>query len=183
MLLQHDILVEAYLKNECMTKQPQTGKNIEPLISPLSSTDDKIRIKAPKSLKSVGKSVVSSLSVASQNLNVFNTRWEVNKPYGDVTTSLIKVLEHFESDVVWLAKKAMKKIRKTAWPELLNELIQRGTQWAMLGDASQHLFSKQTEAGFNDLVAFLSKKLKAGAVAKSTSMAAESNIFKRMKEE
>jgi HEAT repeat protein len=169
-----------------MNKQTQTGKNIEPLVNLLASTDDKVRRKARKSLVAVGRSSVSSLSGALQNSKVYKARWEAAKALGAIgdakaIPSLVKALEDPETDVVWLAAEALKKFRKIAWPELLNALIHRGSESVTLRNAAHHVFRKQREEGFNDLLTVLRKALESGAVPESTPSAA-SNILKRMTE-
>jgi len=169
-----------------MNKQTQIRENIKPLVILLASADDKVRRKARKSLVAVGKPAVSSLSEALQNSKVYKARWEAAKALGvigDVKAipSLVKALEDPKTDVVWLAAEALKKFRKTAWPELLNALIQRGSESVMLRNAAHHVFLKQKEVGFNDLLAVLLKTLESGAVTESTPIAA-SNILKKLRE-
>jgi HEAT repeat protein len=169
-----------------MNKQAQIGKNIEPLVNLLSSTDDKVRRKARKSLVAVGKPAVPSLSLVLQNSEVFKARWEAAKALGAIgdakaIPSLVKALEDTESEIVWLAAEALRKFKKIAWPELLNALTQRGTESFTLRNAAHHVFRKQREVGFNDLLPVLRKALESETVPESTPIAA-SNILKRLRE-
>lgn len=162
----------------------QVVENMESLINLLASKDDKVRTKARKSLVAIGKPAVSSLSTTLQNSNIYKARWEAAKGLGAIgdakaIPSLVKALEDKESDVVWLAAEALEKFGKTAWPELLNALILRGSKSVTLRNAAHHVLRKQEEKGFNDLLEILKKTLESGAIPESKSIAA-SNILKRM---
>ena len=169
-----------------MNIQTQTRNNIETLISLLASTDDKVRRKARKSLVFIGKPAVSSLSGVLQNSKVYKARWEAAKALGAIgdtkaIPSLVMALEDTETDVVWLAAEALKKLRMAAWPELLKALIKRGSESVTLRNASHHVFRKQREKGFNNLLEVLRKALESDASPESTPVAA-SKLIERMRD-
>ncbi len=169
-----------------MDIQTQTDNNIRNLINLLENSDDKVRTKARKSLVIIGKPVVSSLAEVLQNSKVYKARWEAAKALGAIgdakaIPALVKALEDPESDVVWLAAEALEKFRKVAWRELLSALISSGSESVTLRNASHHVFRKQKEKGFDDLLEALRKALKSGAVPESTPVAA-SNILEKMRE-
>ncbi len=168
-----------------MEKQAQDTEDINSLVSLLSNKDDKVRRKARKSLVVIGKPAVSSLSEVLQNSDVYKARWEAAKALGAIgdaaaIPTLVNALEDTESDVVWLAAEALKKFRKTAWPELLSALIKRGSESVTLRNAAHHVLRTQREKGNHDLLEALRKSLESGAVPESTPMAA-SNLLEKMR--
>lgn len=168
-----------------MDLQTQTDNDIMNFVNLLESSDDKVRTKARKSLVVIGEQAVSSLTEVLQNSKVYKARWEAAKALGAIgdakaIPSLVKALQDHETDVVWLAAEALKKFRKAAWPELLNSLIKQGADSVALRNASHHVFRKQQEKGFNDLLEILRKALESGAVPESTPMAAL-NLLDKMR--
>ena len=164
----------------------QFGQNIDSLIILLAGKDTKERSKARKSLVSIGNRAVPTLSSTLENSKVYKARWEAAKALGAIGNakaipSLVKALEDPETDVVWLAAEALKKFGKAAWPELLSALIERGSESVSLRNAAHHVFRKQREKGFNDLLEVLRKALESHAVAENAPVAA-SSILKRMRE-
>jgi len=93
---------------------------------------------------------------------------------------LVKALEDPESDVAWLAAKALEKFKKAAWPELLRALIDHGSKSELLQHGAHHILRKQKVEGYNDLLEILRTSLEAGAVPESISPAAY-NLLERMK--
>jgi hypothetical protein len=93
---------------------------------------------------------------------------------------LVKALEDPESDVAWLAAKALEKFRKAAWPELLHMLVKRGSESVLLQHGAHHILRKQKVEGFNDLLDILRTALESGSVPESISPAAQ-NILEKMK--
>jgi HEAT repeat protein len=169
-----------------MNTETQTLENIGSLVNLLSSTDDKVRRNARKSLVYIGKPSVSSLSEVLQNSKVYKARWEAAKALGAIgdvkaIPSLVKGLEDTESDVVWLSAEALKTFKKIAWPEILNALIMKGSESVTLRDAAHHVFRKQRKDGFNDLLKALRKSLESDAVPVSTILAA-SNLLDKIRE-
>lgn len=168
-----------------MSEQKLAGENIETLVQLLESEDDKVRIKARKSLVTLGKPAVSSLSKVLENSEVYKARWEAAKALGAIghvnaIPSLVKALDDPESDIAWLAAKALEKFREAAWPELMRALIKRGSDSVLLRHGAHHILRKQRKDGFRDLLEVLMKALESDSVPESTPLAAN-NILGRMK--
>ena len=81
--------------------------------------------------------------------------------------------------MAWLAAKALSKLGKAAWPELLRALISKGASSVPLRRGAHHALRSQKEAGFDDLLATLRKSLESGAVPESAPLAAY-ELLKRM---
>ncbi len=160
-----------------MKKHDQTVEDIGSLVNLLESQDDKVRRKARKSLVVIGKPAVPTLSEVLQNSSMYKARWEAAK----AIPSLVWALQDSETDVVWLAAEALKKFKKAAWPEILNVLIKQGAKSVTLRNAFHHVFRKQRENGFNDLLEILRKALESDTVPESTPLAAY-KILERMSE-
>ncbi|MBA4410544.1 MAG: HEAT repeat domain-containing protein [Bacteroidota bacterium] len=168
-----------------MYEQKQSGISPQSLVNLLESEDDKVRTKARKSLVVIGKQSVSPLSLVLENSKIYKARWEAAKALGEIgdlksIPILVKALEDPESDVAWLAAKALEKFRKAAWPELLHALVKRGPESVLLQHGAHHILRKQKEDGFNDLLEVLRTSLESGSVTESISPAAY-NILERMK--
>ncbi len=151
--------------------------NTEVLIKLLENTDDKERRKARKSLVNMGKKAVLPLSLVMENSNVYKARWEAAKALGEICDprsipSLVKALNDKESDVAWLAAKALQKFKKAAWPELLNSLVNQGAVSVPLRRGAHHIFHKQHSKGFSDLLDDLKKSLENDTVPESIPVAA-----------
>ncbi len=169
-----------------MHKQLQIGDKGDFLINQLSNSDNKLRLKARKSLIRIGKSVVVPLSNVLVNSEVYKARWEAAKALGAISDiksipALVKALEDAETDVVWLAAEALKKFGKVAWPELLSALVSRGAESVTLRNAAHHVLGKQHKDGLDDLLEILLKTLESGAVSVSTPIAA-SKLLERIRE-
>ncbi len=168
-----------------MNKQTPTGKMIEPLINLLASKNEKVRNQARKSLESIGKPAVSSLSHVLQTSKEYDARWQAAKALGTIGYSksipaLVLALEDPEFEVRWLAAVALKKFQMAAWPELLKALISHGADSIKLRDSAHHVLGKQQAIGLNDLLEVLRKSLESGAVLESTPVAAF-NLLKKIR--
>lgn len=169
-----------------MKKRDQTMEDIGSLVNLLESQDDKVRREARKSLEVIGKPAVPTLSEVLQNSSVYKARWEAAKALGAIgdakaRPSLVWTLQDSETDVVWLAAEALKKFKKAVWPEILNVLIKQGAKSVTLRNAFHHVFRKQRENGFNDLLEILRKALESDTVPESTPLAAY-KMLERMRE-
>jgi HEAT repeat protein len=173
-------------KQTSISKQNWTDASLESLMGMLASLNGVIRQKARKSLVTLGKPAVLSLSEALQNSELDQVRWEAAKTLGAIldtrsVPSLVNALEDKDPDVAWLAAEALKKLKKAAWSTLLNVLIKRGSDSVSLRQGAYHVLRNQRENGFNDLLKTLIKtlELESRAVEESIVMAAY-NILKQM---
>jgi HEAT repeat protein len=122
-----------------------------------------------------------------ENSEVYKARWEAAKALGSIgdvrsIPTLVKALEDPESDVAWLAAKALKKMGKAAWSELFHTLVKRGPESVQLQHGAHHILSKQSDDKFDDLLEILRKSLVSFSSPESISLAAF-NISERMKEQ
>jgi len=168
-----------------MSKQKLIGTNLESLINLLISKSAATRMKARKSLVTLGKPAVPSLTRTLQNSKEVHVRWEAAKTLGaigDVRSipALVSALEDSDQDVVWLAAEALRKFKKIAWPYLMRALVKSKPDSVLLRQGAHHVLRKQKEDGFNDLLTILIKTLESNTASESTPFAA-SNILKRMK--
>ena len=159
-----------------MSRQIQTGANLESLIDTLASRDGMARQKARKSLVAMGKPATPTLIRALRNSKVDQVRWEAAKALGAIgdvkaIPSLVKALED-RDDVAWLAAEALENLKKAAWPAIFRQLIRRGAHSALLRQGAHHVLRNQREEGFNDLLAILVKALEVETVPVMTIMAA-----------
>ena len=125
------------------------------------------------------------LSQVLENSKIYKARWEAAKALGQIgdlksIPTLVKALEDPESDVAWLAAKALEKFRKVAWPELLHALVDHGSQSVLLQQGAHHILRNQKVEGFNDLLDLLRTALESGSVSESIPPAAY-EILERMK--
>ncbi len=147
-----------------MIEKKYSIENIDSLVKLLESEDEKVRTKSRKLLVTIGKMAAASLSFALENTAIYKARWEAAKALGQIgdrksIPSLIKALDDPKSDVAWLAAEALMRFRKAAWPDLLNSLIKRGAESVLLRKGAHHVFSKQKQAGYNNLLDTLKKAL------------------------
>ena len=168
-----------------MSKQKLIGTNLESLINLLISKSAATRMKARKSLVTLGKPAVPSLTRTLQNSKEVHVRWEAAKTLGaigDVRSipALVSALEDSDQGVVWLAAEALRKFKKIAWPYLMSALVKSKKDSVLLRQGAHHVLRKQKEDGFNDLLTTLMKTLESNTASESTPFAA-SNILKRMK--
>ncbi len=169
-----------------MYRQNQSGISTQTLVNLLENEDIKVRTRARKALVTIGKQAVPSLSLVLENSKKYKARWESAKALSEIgdmksIPTLVKALEDPESDVVWLAAKALEKFRKAAWAELLRALVERGADSILLKHGAHHILRKQKMEGFNDLLDILRTALETESVPESISPAAY-NILERMKE-
>jgi HEAT repeat protein len=153
----------------------------------LESEDVKVRTRARKSLVTIGKQAVSSLSLVLENSKIYKARWEAAKALNEIgdmksIPTLVKALEDPESDVAWLAAKTLEKFRKAAWPELLRVLVDHGSKSTLLQHGAHHILRKQKVEGYNDLLELLRTSLEPGSVSESIPPAAY-QIQERMKKQ
>lgn len=167
-----------------MSRQIQTGTNLESWINTLASKDGMARQKARKSLVAMGKPATPSLIRVLRNSKVDQVRWEAAKALGAIgdaqaIPSLVKALEDSDPDVAWLAAEALQNFKKAAWPVLFHALIKRGARSASLRQGAHHVLRNQREEGFNDLLALLLKALETETVPEMTPVATY-DILERM---
>lgn len=168
-----------------MYEQKQLGISTQSLVNLLESEDEKVRTRARKSLVTIGKKAVPSLSLVLENSKVYKARWEAAKALNEIgdlksIPTLVKALEDPESDVAWLAAKTLEKFRKAAWPVLLRALVEHGSKSVSLQHGAHHILRKQKVEGYNDLLDILRKALETGSVPETVSPAAY-NVLERMK--
>ena len=168
-----------------MYAQKQSGMSTQSLVNLLENEDVKVRARARKSLVTIGKQAVSPLSLVLENSKVYKARWEAAKALSEINDlksipTLVKALEDPESDVAWLAAKALEKFRKAAWPELMRALVDHGSKSVLLQHGAHHILRKQKLEGYNGLLDILRTALEAGSAPESISPAAY-NILERMK--
>jgi HEAT repeat protein len=168
-----------------MSKQKQTGTDLESLMDMLASKNGVARQKARKALVALGKPAVPSLTQALLNSRSDHLRWEAAKTLGAIgdagaISPLVKALEDRDRDVAWLAAEALRKFKTAAWPPLLRALVKSGSDSVSLRQGAHHVLRNQKEAGFNDLLATLSEDLESSTVSESARLAAY-DILKRMK--
>ena len=125
------------------------------------------------------------MSVVLENSKIYKARWEAAKALseiGDIKSIpiLVKALEDPETDVAWLAAKALEKFKKAAWPVLLGALVEHGSKSVSLQHGAHHILRKQKVEGYNDLLDILRTSLETGSATESISPAAY-NILERMK--
>jgi hypothetical protein len=170
-----------------MYEQKQTQITTQSLVNQLESEDEKVRIRARKSLVTIGKQAVSPLALVLENSKIHKARLEAAKALNEISDlksipTLVKTLEDPESDVAWLAAKTLEKFRKAAWTELLHALVDRGSKSVSLQHGAHHILRKQKMEGYNDLLDILRTSLESGAVPESISPAAY-NLLERMKKQ
>jgi HEAT repeat protein len=100
-----------------MSKQKMTGTNIESLMDMLASKNSVTRQRARKSLVTLGKPAVLSLTRALKNSKLNHLRWEAAKTLGAIgdtkaIPSLVQALEDSDMDVTWLAAEGLRKFKK-----------------------------------------------------------------------
>jgi len=170
-----------------MFEQRQSGITAQSLINQLESEDEKVRIRARKSLVTIGKQAVSPLSLVLENSKIHKARLEAAKALNEISDlksipTLVKALEDPESDVAWLAAKTLEKFRKASWPVLLQALVDHGSKSVLLQRGAHHILRKQKVEGYNDLLDLLRTSLESGSVPESISPAAY-NLLERMKKQ
>ena len=168
-----------------MYEQKQSGISTQSLVNQLESEDVKVRTRARKSLVTIGKQAVPSLSLVLENSKIYKARWEAAKALNEISDLksipiLVKALEDPESDVAWLAAKTLEKFRKAAWPILMRALVDHGSKSVLLQHGAHHILRKQKVEGYNDLLDILRTSLESGSIPESISPAAY-NILQRMK--
>ena len=170
---------------ETMYEQKQTRISTQSLVNLLESEDEKVRIRARKSLVTIGKQAVAPLSLVLENSKIHKARLEAAKALNEIgdlksIPTLVKALEDQESDVAWLAAKTLEKFKKAAWSELLHALVDHGSESVLLQHGAHHILRKQKMEGYNDLLDILRTSLESGSVPESISPAAY-HILERMK--
>jgi HEAT repeat protein len=168
-----------------MYEQKKSGISIQSLVNLLESDDEKVRIRARKSLVTIGKQAVAPLLLVLENSKKGKARLEAAKALHEIGDRksipvLVKALEDPERGVTWLAAETLEKFRRAAWPELLLTLVNRGSESVLLQHGAHHILRKQKVEGFNDLLDILRTSLETSSATESISPAAY-NILERMK--
>lgn len=160
-----------------MSTPTDAGNTLESLMETLSNKDGLLRQSARKSLMAMGASAVLPLAEALQNSKSDQVRWEAAKALGSMhdvraVPALIAALADRDSDVVWLAAVGLNAFGKKAWPELLQALVDKGTESVGLRKELHHVFHNQQEDGYEDLLAELMEALEPNALPEAASMVA-----------
>lgn len=160
-----------------MSTPTDAGNTLESLMETLSNKDGLLRQDARKALMAMGAPTVLPLAEALEHSKSDQVRWEAAKALGamhDVRAipALITALADRDSDVVWLAAVGLNAFGKKAWPELLQELVDKGTESVVLRKELHHVFHGQKEAGYEDLLAALMEALEPKALPEAAPMAA-----------
>jgi len=168
-----------------MSTPTDPGNTLDSLMESLSNKDGLLREKARKALMALGAPAVPPLMEALQHSKSDQVRWEAAKALGamnDVRAipALMAALFDRDSDVVWLAAVGLKSFGKRAWPALLQELVDKGTESATLRKELHHVFHSQQEAGYEDLLAALMEALELKALPEAAPMVAH-EILERMR--
>lgn len=168
-----------------MIEKKQASESIESLVIQLESKDNKVRTKTRKLLVLRGNLAIPALSLTLLNSKIYKVRWEAAKALSEIENAqtipaLVMALEDPESDVAWLAAKALEKFRKVAWPELMNALVKYGAESILLQRGAHHILRKQKYDGFNDLLDKLRTALESVSVPESIPLAAF-NILERIR--
>lgn len=168
-----------------MVRRKPSEAKIGFLLEILASRDSTVREKARKSLVTMGKPVVAPLVKALKDSKSAQIRWEAIKALGDIgdvkaIPQLVKALEDVDSDVTWLAAEELSRFKKAAWPSLLDALMVDKRNEDLLRAGAHHVFFKQKEKGFDDLLAKLIKALEPEVLQESSVVVARA-ILKRMK--
>ncbi len=169
-----------------MKEQKKDRVKMEALIDVLKSKDGMERQKARKTLAGMGGAAVPYLALALRNSRDEQVRWEAAKALSVIIDKgaiipLVKVLADRNEEVAWMAAEGLAKFKKDAWLPILRRLVKDGADSAILRQGAHHVFLKQKEAGYNDLLANLVKVLDIGT-APGLAQAAARDILKRMKE-
>ena len=167
-----------------MRKEETVGDTVRSLMELLSSGDGMERKQARQSLAAIGGPSVPSLCKALMHSRSDQTRWEAAKALdeiGDIRSipSLVKALKDGDPDVAWLAAEALAKHERTAWVPILRALVKVGTDSPLLRKGAHHVFVKQRQEGYDDLLGALTKDLEPNAVSESSTVDAYA-ILKRM---
>ena len=168
-----------------MSTPTDPGNTLDSLMETLNNKDGMLRQSARKALVAMGAPAVLPLVQALQQSKSDQVRWEAAKALGAMTDvraipALIAALGDHDSDVVWLAAVGLKTFGKKAWPELLQELIDKGTESVVLRKGAHHVFHDQKESGYEDLLAALMAALEQKALPETAPMVAH-EILERMR--
>jgi HEAT repeat protein len=153
------------------------------LIDDLSSSRELVRTRARKRIVAKGPTMVSSLVQTLKSSKEGRVRWEAAKALAEIGDSeaipaLVQALEDNDRYVAWLASLGLKKLEKTAWPQLFLVLSQRGTESGLLRqNARQVLLDQQTD-GPNDPVTILLDALENNSSAEVATAAAQAALNK-----
>ena len=93
---------------------------------------------------------------------------------------MVKALEDSDPDVAWLAADALISYGKTAWPTLLQALIESKSDAVLLRKGAHHVLVDQKEGEFNKLIATLLDALESSSAPESSAAAAQA-ILEKMK--
>jgi len=168
-----------------MSTPTDAGNTLESLMETLSNKDGMLRQGARKALMAMGASAVLPLAEALEHSKSDQVRWEAAKALGamhDVRAipTLITALADRDSDVVWLAAVGLNAFGTKAWPELLQTLVDKGTESVVLRKELHHVFHNQKESGYEDLLAALMEALESNALPETAPMVAH-EILVRMR--
>ena len=168
-----------------MNKKKMPDEKIEKLIDALFNKDGKIRQTSRQELVKIGRPAIMYLMKVLKKSTIDQARWEAAKALADmeddgVILPLVAALEDTFPDVQWLAAEGLKKYKMKAWAPLLKLLVKDGGSSVLLRQGVHHVFLKQMEAGYDDLIAALLKALET-VTAPELRLSAANEILKRLK--
>ena len=155
------------------------------LLAMLAHRDGLIRKKGRLGLEALGKPAVAPLCQVLLTARDHHARWAAAKALGelrdpDSAPALVDALEDRNSDVAWLAAVALENLGRDAWKPLLQALVDRGVDSVAIRQGAHHVFSKQKEPGYDDLLDQLRAALKFGKLTESGGIAA-TELLKRLR--
>lgn len=170
-----------------MHSEELDGPTLSQLMEMLAHKDGLIRKKGREGLQALGKPAVAPLCQVLLTAKDHHVRWAAAKALGelrdpDSAPALVDALEDRNSDVVWLAAVALENLGRDAWKPLLQALVDRGVDSVAIRQGAHHVFSKQKNPGFDDLLDELRAALKFGELTESGSIAA-TELLKRLREQ
>jgi HEAT repeat protein len=156
------------------------------LMAMLAHKDGLIRKKGREALQALGEPAVTPLCQVLLTARDHHVRWAAAKALGELrdprsAPALVDALEDRNSDVAWLAAVALENLGRDAWKPLLQALVDRGVDSVAIRQGTHHVFSKQKDPGFDDLLDELRAALKFGELTESGGIAA-TDLLKRLRE-
>lgn len=169
-----------------MNSNASTDADIASLVGSLADKDGVVRQQAREALVALGENAVTPVVNLLTNSKSEQARWEAAKTLGAIEDersipALVKALGDNNTDVGWVAAEGLKKFKMTAWPSLLNAVIEGEPEDSgLLYLGAHHVLVDQREDGYDDLLVVLLKDLEEGGLSESAMVAAR-KILDRMK--
>jgi HEAT repeat protein len=170
-----------------MSPEEFNDLSLSDLMAMLEHKDGLIRKKGREGLQALGEPAVPPLCRALLTAKDHHVRWAAAKALGALrdprsAPALVDALEDRNSDVVWLAAVALENLGRDAWKPLLQALVDRGVDSVAIRQGAHHVFSKQKDPGFDDLLDELRASLKFGELTESGGIAA-TEMLKRLRKQ